>query len=119
MSPEEVVQTQLDAYNAHDIDLFMTFWDEDALYFEHPSKLLASGQEEIRARHMTRFKEPDLFGELIKRTTIDNKVIDHEVVSRTFPEGTGRIEVVAIYEVIGSKIAKAWFILGQPIIDRN
>ena len=117
MSSEEIVQGQLDAYNARDIDLFMTFWSEEALYFEHPSKLLASGGDEIRARQITRFEDPDLFGKLVKRVTIDNKVIDHEIVSRNFPAGSGSIEVMAIYEVIGSKVVKAWFILGQPTID--
>jgi hypothetical protein len=44
-------------------------------------------------------------------------VIDHEVVSRTFPEGTGKIELVAIYEVAGQQIAKAWFIFGAKTLD--
>jgi hypothetical protein len=39
-------------------------------------------------------------------------VIDHERVTRTFPEGPGTIELIAIYEVQNGKIAKAWFIFG-------
>ena len=30
--PEEIVQQQLDAYNARDIDAFMACWADDALY---------------------------------------------------------------------------------------
>ena len=114
---EEVVKRQLDAYNAKDIDSFMATWADDALYFEHPSTLLANGAAEIRARHIARFKEPDLYGRLIKRTVLKNKVIDIEIVSRTFPEGPGQVEVVCIYEVENYKIVKAWFILGAPILD--
>lgn len=35
-------------------------------------------------------------------------VIDQEVVTQTFPEGTGRIELIAIYLVQENRIAKAW-----------
>ena len=44
-------------------------------------------------------------------------VIDHEKVTRTFPEGTGTIELVAIYEVQNGKIAKAWFIFDAMTLD--
>jgi hypothetical protein len=114
---ERIVQRQLDAYNARDIDGFMAMWAADAQYFEHPAKLLASGAVDIRARHIARFKEANLFGRLIKRMVVGNKVIDQEVVTRTFPEGTGRIDVIAIYEVKDDKIANAWFILGSPVLD--
>ena len=44
-------------------------------------------------------------------------VIDQEVVTRTFPEGTGRIELIATYLVQENRIAKAWFIFGAKILD--
>jgi hypothetical protein len=81
------------------------------------SKLLASGAVQIRKRHITRFKDPNLYGRLIKRIAVGNKVVDQEIVSRTFPEGPGRIDVIAIYEVNDDTIAKAWFIFGSPILD--
>ena len=114
---EGIVQRQLDAYNARDIDGFMAVWAADAQYFERPAKLLASGAAEIQARHIARFKEPNLFGRLIKRMVVGNKVVDQEVVTRTFPKGTGRVDVIAIYEVKDDKIANAWFISGSPVLD--
>jgi len=114
---EAVVQRQLEAYNARDIESFMAVWSDDTQYFEHPSKLLANGAAEIRQRLLVRFKEPNLHGRLIKRMSVGNKVVDQEIVTRTFPEGTGHVDVIAIYEVIESKIAKAWFILGSPTLD--
>ncbi len=48
---------------------------------------------------------------------VGNKVIDQELVTRTFPEGPGRVDVIAIYEVNGDKIENAWFIFGAPVVD--
>jgi hypothetical protein len=45
-----------------------------------------------------------------------NIVIDRETVTRTFPEGLGTLELVAIYEVQGGRIAKAWFIFGTKTL---
>ncbi len=43
MSPEAVVQRQLDAFNARDIDALMATYADDIELFEHPAKLLAAG----------------------------------------------------------------------------
>ena len=118
MSPETVIQRQLDAYNAHDIEALMATYANDAQQFEHPAKLLASGAKEIRERFASRFTEPNLHAKLINRIVAGNTVIDHEHVTRTFPEGPGKIELVAIYEVQNEKIAKAWFILGAKTLDK-
>ncbi len=112
MSPQEIVQGQLDAYNARDIEAFMSFWADDACLYEHPSKLLASGASDIRERHVARFAEPSLHGKLVNRMVQGGCVIDQELVTRTFPEGPGAIEVIAIYEILDGKIANAWFVFG-------
>lgn len=117
MNPETVVQKQLDAYNARDIEAFMEVWAEDAQYYAHPSTLLADGAAAIRERHVLRFQEPNLHGLLVKRVVLGNTVVDYEKVTRTFPEGPGRLHVVAIYEVTGDRISKAWFLIGPKILD--
>jgi hypothetical protein len=117
MSAEAVVQRQLDAYNAHDLDALMVVYAPDAEQFEHPDKLLARGAQDIRARFATRFQEPNLHAKLLKRIVIGNTVIDSEVVTRTFPEGPGHLELVAIYEVRNEVIARAWFIFGAKALD--
>jgi hypothetical protein len=113
-STEFPVQQQLMAYNARDIDAFMQWWADDCEYYEFPSRLLASGAQEIRERHIARFNEPNLFGRLIHRAMVGNIVVDQERVTRTFPEGPGEVDVLAIYEVVNGKIAKAWFKMGTP-----
>lgn len=108
------VQMQLEAYNARDIDSFMKCWADDCQYYEFPTRLLANGAKEIRERHILRFQEPNLFGRLVKRICVANVVVDQETVTRTFPEGPGEVDVIAIYEVHAGKIAKAWFKMGPP-----
>jgi hypothetical protein len=114
---ETVVARQLYAYNAREIDAFMASWHEDAQYFAHPSDLLANGAAEIRARHVIRFQDPILFGRLIGRLSVGGFVVDREVVTRSFPEGPGRVDVIAIHEVEDGKIVRAWFKQGTPILD--
>lgn len=116
-SPEIVVQRQLDAYNARDLEAWLATYAEDAKQFEHPAKLLAAGHEQIRARTAPRFQEPNLHAKLVRRTVMGNIVIDYEDVSRTFPEGPGRIELVCIYEVANGKIQTASFVFGAKTLD--
>jgi hypothetical protein len=111
-SVEYPVQQQLEAYNARDIEAFMQWWADDCEYYEFPSRLLARGAAEVRERHVTRFREPNLFGELVHRATVGNIVVDQERVTRTFAQGPGEIDVLAIYEIVDGKIAKAWFKMG-------
>ena len=112
-----VVQAQLDAYNARDIEAFMAFWTEDSQLLAHPNTVLATGLAEIRARHIARFQEPNLHGKLVNRLAVGAMVVDQEIVTRTFPEGPGHIEAICIYEVTNNHIAKAWYRMGPPILD--
>ena len=115
--PEAVVQAQLEAYNARDIDAFVATYANDAEVFEHPAKLLAAGSAQLRERYGARFKDPILHAAIVKRIVMGSVVVDHEKVTRTFPEGRGLTEAVAIYQVENGKIAKAWLILGARTLD--
>ncbi len=117
-SPEAVVQRQLDAYNARDIGALIASYADDAQMFEYPSTLLATGSAALRERFLVRLQEPNLHAALLKRMVMGNIVIDHERVTRTFPEGTGTIELMMIYDVQNGKIARAWVIAGMKILDK-
>ncbi len=110
--PAAPVARQLDAYNARDIDGFMACWTPDCEYFAFPDTLLAKGAQAVRARHLERFQEPDLFGRLEARVVMGNLVVDRETVTRNFADGIGEIEVLAIYKVDGGLIRRAWFAMG-------
>jgi hypothetical protein len=115
--PEAIVQAQLEAYNARDLNAFLATYAENAELFEHPSKLLASGMAQLRERYAARFAEPNLHAVVVKRIVMGNFVIDHEKVTRMFPAGPGTLDAVAMYEVEGHRIARVWFILGAPVLD--
>ena len=115
-SPEGVVQRQLDAYNARDVSALLATYTDDAELYEHPAKLVARGAAALRERFTARFREPNLHAALQKRIVMGGFVIDHEIVTRTFPEGPGTLEVVMIYEVREGRIAKSWSIPGAKQI---
>jgi GNAT superfamily N-acetyltransferase len=116
-SPEAVVQRQLDAYNARDIDGLIAIYAHDAQHFQYPATLLASGSVPLRERFASRFTESNLRAQLLRRIVMGNVVIDHELVTRTFPEGAGTVELVAIYEVRDGKIATATFLNGPKTLQ--
>ena len=115
--PAAVVQRQLDAFNARDLDALLAAYAENAEMYEHPSKLLPSGSAAFRERFAARFQEPNLHATLLSRTVMGHIVVDHEEVSRTFPEGAGKIRLMMIYEVQHGRIAKAWSIAGEKTLD--
>jgi hypothetical protein len=115
-SAESIVQRQLDAFNARDVDTLLATYAEDAELFEHPAKLLARGAAAFRERFTARFQEPNLHAALQKRIVMGNIVVDHEVVTRTFPEGPGTLELTMIYEVVNDRIARSWSIAGAKTI---
>ena len=119
LTPEQVIQRQLDAYNHRNLEALLEIYADNAQLFEHPAKLVATGTAELRDRFVARFKEPNLHAELRQRIVMGNTVIDHEEVARTFPEGKGKIELVMIYEVQDGRIVKAWTIGGVKKLDTN
>jgi hypothetical protein len=115
--PAAVVQRQLDAYNAHDLEALMATFAEDVAAFEHPNTLLFRGIQYMRERLRLRLQEPNLHAQLLNRIVVGNTVFDHEKITRTFPEGPGMLETVVIYEVQNGKIAKSWLLIGTKTLD--
>lgn len=118
LDPVSVVQRQLDAYNARDIDALMATYADDIEQFDFPSTVLAVGAAAVRARQSVRLQEPDLYARLLGRTAMGNLVIDHEIVTRNFPEGIGTVELIAMYDVQGDRIQRAWFKFGEKRMGR-
>jgi putative hydrolase of HD superfamily len=115
-SPLAVVQAQLDAFNARDIDALMRAYAPDAEQFALHGERLAQGQAEIRPRYVARFTEPDLHARLLSRIVMGNLVTDLELITRNFPEGVGTLEMLCIYEVADGRIRRASFAPGAMTI---
>lgn len=108
-----VVQQQLDAYNAKDIEALLRTYAPDAEQYTLHGELLARGHEQIRARFLARFAEPHLRATLLSRIVMRDVVVDFELITRNFPEGLGTIEMLCIYEVRNGRIEKASFAAGE------
>lgn len=115
--PAAVVQRQLDAYNAKDLDALLALYADDAELYEHPATLLARGSAALRERFAVRFKEPNLHAAVLNRIVTGDTVIDQEKVTRTFPEGPGTLELTMIYEVKAGRITRAWTIIGAKTLS--
>jgi hypothetical protein len=115
---ERIAQGQMEAYGTRDLERFMSFWAEDAQYYLFPSTLIADGAAAIRERHIVRFRETNLAARLVKRIILGNLSVSHEIITRTFPEGPGTLDLVAMHEIENDKITRAWFKLGDPVLNR-
>lgn len=83
MNPEEPVQRQLDAYNAHDLERFVAKYAEDIQVFVPPAtELLSNGKQDFADHYRpSRFTLPHLHAELLQRIVSGNTVVDRERVS--------------------------------------
>ncbi|HEX7644271.1 MAG TPA: nuclear transport factor 2 family protein [Burkholderiaceae bacterium] len=115
-TPEALVQCQLDAYNARDLEAWLATYAPDARQYEFPATLLADGHEQIRMRTAPRFQEPDLHAKLLSRSVMEDIVIDHEEVTRNFPEGRGTMRLICIYRVQEGLIREASFVFGEKTL---
>jgi hypothetical protein len=107
-SPEAIVQRQVNAYNARNINAFMDTYSDDVELYDFPATLSTKGKEAMRKNYEGIFKEvPNLYCEIEKRIVIGNKIIDKEKVRL----GNQTLEGIAIYEVEKGKIRKVTFIL--------
>lgn len=107
---EKLVQKQLDAYNAQNLEDFVSVYSEDVIVMEFPSNsIITIGMEEMREGYSRLFKEnPKNHAELLTRIVKGNRIIDHEFVTgRT--NGIDR-QAIAIYEIENEKISKVWFL---------
>lgn len=120
LTPQSVVQRQLDAYNAKNLDALLATYAPDAEQYALHGALLAKGHDAMRTRFAERFREPDLHARLLSRTLIGDVVADHEIIMRTFPEGPGTLEMLCLYEVKDGLIRRATFATGtKTLLTRN
>lgn len=116
---EAVVQAQLEAYNARDLEAFLATYAEDVKLLEFPEKLLSQGTATMRERYGKLFNDERLHATIVNRIVMGSTVIDHERVRLTLPAGPGTVEAIAIYEVTEGKITKVWFRYGERKLDAS
>jgi hypothetical protein len=90
------VQGQLDAYNAHDIEAFLSWYASDAVIRHADGRVLLQGHTEMRRRYQLMFDQnPELTAQVPTRIRAGRWVVDEEKVRLA----DGELHVVVGYEV--------------------
>ena len=103
-----LIQRQLDAYNAQDLDAYVACYASDVVVAGLNGPVTETGREALRVRYAKAFATyPENKARLINRIAVGNTVIDHEDVSRG--PGKEQFEIIAIYTVKNGLIARVDF----------
>jgi hypothetical protein len=109
ISPFDVAEGQLEAYNAHDLEVYLSFYGDDVVVADLNGAVSVRGIADLRERYAKTFSDyPQNHAELMNRIVIGPTVIDHERVRRT-PEGDS-FDVAAIYTIADAKIVRVDFV---------
>ncbi|GLQ48486.1 hypothetical protein GCM10007862_35370 [Dyella lipolytica] len=108
--PIQIVQAQVDAYNAHDIDAFAACYADNVTISDLSGKRpTITGMSALKKAYAFLAREPkDFRVAIIQRAASGPTVVDHERVIG-LPADKGQPEAIAVYEVRDGKIQNVWF----------
>ena len=103
-----IAQQQLDAYNAQDLDKYVSYFAEDCVVSGLNGTPTETSRAAIRARYAKAFETfPQNKAELKNRIAVGNTVVDHELVIRK--PGGEQFEIIAIYSFKDGLISRVDF----------
>jgi uncharacterized protein (TIGR02246 family) len=103
-----LVQRQLDAYNAQDLDAYVACYASDVVVAGLNGAVTETGREALRARYEKAFAAfPENKAHLKNRIAVGGTVIDHERVVRK--PGGEEFDIIAIYTLRNGHIARVDF----------
>jgi uncharacterized protein (TIGR02246 family) len=99
--PDDPVQGQLEAYNAHDIEAFLACYADDAVIRHADGHVMMRGRQEIRARYIGLFAtHPDVRARVPTRIRAGEWTVDEEKVRM----GAEELHVAVAYRVVDGLI---------------
>jgi hypothetical protein len=108
MSNLDIASAQLDAYNAQNLEKYMTYFTEDCVVSGLNGTPTETNAAAIKARYAKAFAQfPENKAELLNRIAVGNTVVDHELVIRA--PGGEQFEIIAIYTFRDGRIARVDF----------
>jgi uncharacterized protein (TIGR02246 family) len=103
-----IAQKQLDAYNAQDLDTYVSYFAEDCVVSGLNGTPTETSRDAIRARYAKAFDTfPQNKAYLKSRVATGNTVVDHDLVIRA--PGGEQFEIIAIYTFRDGLIARVDF----------
>jgi hypothetical protein len=111
----EIATQMIAAYNAQDVDTYVSFMTDDACEANYRGAVVREGKEGTRSGLADAFaKWPQNRAEIVERQSIGNYVVFREHVTRgPASDGSALIEpfdVLAVYTFEGDKCARVEFI---------
>lgn len=115
MSNLAIAEAMIAAYNAQDVDLYVSYMTDDACEANYRGAVVREGREGIRAGLAAAFKIwPQNKAEIVERQVIGNYVLFREHVTRgPSTDGSPLVEpfdVIAVYSFEGDKCSRVEFI---------
>ena len=105
MSNLDIARKQLDAYNAQDLDTYVSYFAEDCIVSGLNGVPTETSRDAIKARYAKAFAQfPQNRAVLKNRIAVGNTVVDHERVIRA--PGGEEFEIIAIYTFRDGLIAR-------------
>jgi len=109
MSPADIVQAQLDAYNAQNLQRFCACFAPGAVLADLNGAVTHRGVAGVRERYAKLFADhPENRAELLSRVAVGDVVVDEERISRG--KGAAPFRALAIYTVKSGLIARVDFV---------
>jgi uncharacterized protein (TIGR02246 family) len=104
----EIAQAQLDAYNAQDLEKYVTYFTQDCVISGLGGTPTETSRDAIKARYAKAFAQfPQNKAELKNRIAVGNTVVDHELVIRA--PGGEQFEIIAMYSFKDGLISRVDF----------
>ncbi|MFB7867726.1 nuclear transport factor 2 family protein [Streptomyces sp. NPDC056069] len=104
--PADVVERQLTAYNAHDLESFADTYAEE-VRIRYPDGSVIEGRQALREAYAGQFAEGRCRAEITGRLTEGDWVIDHEVAHGIAAEP---VRVLVAYRVRDGRIDRVDFL---------
>lgn len=111
----QTAEAMIAAYNARDVDTYVSFMTDDACEANYRGAVLREGKEGTRAGLAAAFaKWPHNRAEIVERQALGDYVVFRERVTRgPASDGSALVEpfdVIAVYSFAGDKCARVEFI---------
>jgi hypothetical protein len=105
----QVVAAQIDAFNRHDLEGFLATYAPNAVLYDHPDRVRASGIAEIRQAYASALANNQALHVSVSSRMTEGRFVTQQETLSGAAEGPARTSMV-IYEVVNGKIAKVWFV---------
>lgn len=108
LSVHDLMEGQLAAYNAQDLDAYAAFFTDDVVVGDLNGRPAQRSYAELRDHYVKTFSQfPENKAEILSRIICGNTVVDHERVTRA--PGGETFEVICIYTLRDGRIARVDF----------